>query len=95
MEEAAPEARVGVAHGQMSAREVENVMPAFQEHEIDVLVPSSLSPIDNCTLNNADYRDSHAWDWAQLYQLKGRAICSRQAATHLCSRSRAVDERGN
>ena len=45
VEEAAPEARVGVAHGQMSAREVENVMLAFQEHEIDVLVATpSLSP---------------------------------------------------
>jgi transcription-repair coupling factor (superfamily II helicase) len=72
--EAAPEARVGVAHGKMSAREVEDVMLAFQEHEIDVLVATTIieSGIDNPHTNTLIIEDSQRLGLAQLYQLKGR-----------------------
>ncbi|MDJ1121738.1 transcription-repair coupling factor [Olsenella sp. YH-ols2217] len=72
--EAAPEARVGVAHGQMSAREVEDVMMRFQEHEIDVLVATTIieSGIDNPHTNTLVIEDSQRLGLAQLYQLKGR-----------------------
>ena len=72
--EAAPEARIGVAHGQMSAREVEDVMMRFQEHEIDVLVATTIieSGIDNPITNTLIIEDSQRLGLAQLYQLKGR-----------------------
>ena len=72
--EAAPEARVGVAHGKMSAREVEDVMMRFQEHEIDVLVATTIieSGIDNPHTNTLIIEDSQRLGLAQLYQLKGR-----------------------
>ena len=72
--EAAPEARIGVAHGQMSARDVEDVMIRFQEHEIDVLVATTIieSGIDNPITNTLIIEDSQRLGLAQLYQLKGR-----------------------
>ena len=72
--EAAPEARVGVAHGKMSAREVEDVMLRFQEHEVDVLVATTIieSGIDNPRTNTLIIEDSQRLGLAQLYQLKGR-----------------------
>ena len=72
--EAAPEARVGVAHGQMSASQVEDVMMEFDEHEIDVLVATTIieSGIDNPHTNTLIIEDSQRLGLAQLYQLKGR-----------------------
>ncbi|MBQ6395012.1 MAG: DEAD/DEAH box helicase, partial [Atopobiaceae bacterium] len=72
--EAAPEARVGIAHGQMSAREVEDVMMRFQERELDVLVATTIieSGIDNPHTNTLIIEDSQRLGLAQLYQLKGR-----------------------
>ena len=80
--EAAPEARVGVAHGKMSAREVEDVMLRFQEHEIDVLVATTIieSGIDNPRTNTLIIEDSQRLGLAQLYQLKGRVGRGRTQA---------------
>jgi transcription-repair coupling factor (superfamily II helicase) len=70
----APEARVGVAHGKMSAKQVEDVMMRFEEHEIDVLVATTIieSGIDNPHTNTLIIEDSQRLGLAQLYQLKGR-----------------------
>ena len=72
--EAAPEARVGVAHGKMSPREVEDVMVQFATHKIDVLVATTIieSGIDNAHTNTLIIEDSQRLGLAQLYQLKGR-----------------------
>ncbi len=80
--EAAPEARVGVAHGKMSPRQVEDVMLQFNEHEIDVLVATTIieSGIDNSRSNTLIIEDSQRLGLAQLYQLKGRVGRSRQQA---------------
>ncbi len=74
VQEAAPEARVGVAHGQMSAAQVEDVMMEFSEREIDVLVATTIieSGIDNPHTNTLIIEDSQSLGLAQLYQLKGR-----------------------
>ena len=70
----APEARVGVAHGKMSPREVENVMESFVTGQIDVLVATTIieSGIDNPHTNTLIIEDSQRLGLAQLYQLKGR-----------------------
>ena len=80
--EAAPEARVGVAHGQMSSREIEDVMMSFQEHEIDVLVSTTIveNGIDNPHTNTLIIEDSQRLGLAQLYQLKGRVGRGRRQA---------------
>ncbi len=72
--EAAPEARVGVAHGKMSPREVEDVMVDFAAGRIDVLVATTIieSGIDNPHTNTLIIEDSQRLGLAQLYQLKGR-----------------------
>ena len=72
--EAAPEARIGVAHGQMSERELEAVMEAFAANEYDVLVATTIieSGIDNPHSNTLVIEDSQRLGLAQLYQLKGR-----------------------
>ncbi len=80
--EAAPEARVRVAHGQMSARQVEDVMLEFSERECDVLVATTIieSGIDNPHTNTLIIEDSQRLGLAQLYQLKGRVGRGRQQA---------------
>ncbi|MBQ9007235.1 MAG: transcription-repair coupling factor [Atopobiaceae bacterium] len=80
--EAAPEARVRVAHGKMSAREVEDVMLEFSEHECDVLVATTIieSGIDNPRTNTLIIEDSQRLGLAQLYQLKGRVGRGRTQA---------------
>ena len=72
--EAAPEARVGVAHGKMSPREVEDVMVQFATKKIDVLIATTIveSGIDNAHANTLIIEDSQRLGLAQLYQLKGR-----------------------
>jgi transcription-repair coupling factor (superfamily II helicase) len=71
---AAPEARIGVAHGQMSEKQLEAVMEAFSANEYDVLVATTIveSGIDNPHSNTLIIEDSQRLGLAQLYQLKGR-----------------------
>lgn len=72
--EAAGEARVGVAHGQMSKEELERVMEDFSAGELDVLVATTIieSGIDNPHTNTLIIEDSQRLGLAQMYQLKGR-----------------------
>ena len=82
VQEAAPEARVAIAHGQMSANQVEEVMLAFQMHEVDVLVATTIieSGIDNPHTNTLVIEDAQRMGLAQLYQLKGRVGRGREQA---------------
>ncbi len=74
VQEAAPEARVGVAHGQMSKEALEHVMEDFAAGELDVLVATTIieSGIDNPHTNTLIIEDSQRLGLAQMYQLKGR-----------------------
>lgn len=80
--QAAPEARVAVAHGQMSPSQVEEVMLSFQMQEVDVLVATTIieSGIDNPHTNTLVIEDSQRLGLAQLYQLKGRVGRGREQA---------------
>ncbi len=82
VQQAAPEARVAIAHGQMSPNQVEEIMLAFQMHEIDVLVATTIieSGIDNPHTNTLVIEDSQRLGLAQLYQLKGRVGRGREQA---------------
>ena len=71
---AAGEARVGVAHGQMTREELERVMEEFAAGELDVLVATTIieSGIDNPHTNTLIIEDAQRLGLAQMYQLKGR-----------------------
>lgn len=80
--QAAPEARVGVAHGQMSREQLESVMEDFSAGEVDVLVATTIieSGIDNPHTNTLIIEDSQRLGLAQMYQLKGRVGRSARQA---------------
>ncbi len=80
--QAAPEARIGVAHGQMSPKQIEDIMEQFSAGQLDVLVASTIveSGLDNPHTNTLIIEDSHRLGLAQLYQLKGRVGRSREQA---------------
>jgi transcription-repair coupling factor (superfamily II helicase) len=69
-----PEARFGFAHGQMSEHELEKIMHAFINREIDVLVTTTIveSGIDIPNANTIIIDRADTYGLAQLYQLRGR-----------------------
>ena len=69
-----PEARVGFAHGQMNERELEDVMYSFIEHEIDVLVSTTIveTGLDISNVNTMIIENADRMGLSQLYQLRGR-----------------------
>lgn len=77
-----PDAHVAFAHGQMSERELENIMIAFIEHEIDVLVCTTIveTGLDIANANTIIMNDADRMGLSQLYQLRGRVGRSNKAA---------------
>ncbi len=69
-----PEARVAVAHGQMDETELEQVMVAFMDGKIDVLVTTTIieSGIDIPNTNTLIVFRADTFGLADLYQLRGR-----------------------
>jgi transcription-repair coupling factor (superfamily II helicase) len=78
----APRARVGVAHGQMPAEELEKVMRCFVAGEVDILVSTMIveSGLDVANANTMVVHDAHRFGLAQLYQLRGRVGRSHRRA---------------
>lgn len=77
-----PEARVEFAHGQMSEKDLENIMYAFINHEIDVLVSTTIieTGLDISNVNTMIIHDSDRMGLSQLYQLRGRVGRSNRTA---------------
>jgi transcription-repair coupling factor (superfamily II helicase) len=77
-----PEARVGIAHGQMTEEHLERVMLDFWDKAYDVLVCTTIieSGIDIPTANTLIVDRADALGLAQLYQLRGRVGRSRDRA---------------
>ena len=69
-----PEARIGVAHGQMPERELEQVMLGFQKQRFNVLLCSTIieSGIDIPNANTIIINRADRFGLAQLHQLRGR-----------------------
>ena len=69
-----PEAKVGFAHGKMSGRELEEKMESFINHEINVLVCTTIleSGIDIPNANTIIVENADRLGLAQLYQIRGR-----------------------
>ncbi|HTK41021.1 MAG TPA: transcription-repair coupling factor [Gemmatimonadales bacterium] len=77
-----PRARVGVAHGQMPADQLEDVMRRFVAGEVDILVSTMIveSGLDVPNSNTMVVHDAHRFGLAQLYQLRGRVGRSHRRA---------------
>jgi len=72
--EIVPEARVGVAHGQMPERDLAGVMRRFIDNDIDVLVATTIieSGLDIPNVNTLFVNDADQYGLADLHQLRGR-----------------------
>ena len=69
-----PDANVAFAHGQMSERELENIMMSFINGEIDVLVATTIieTGLDISNVNTIIIDNADQMGLSQLYQLRGR-----------------------
>ena len=77
-----PEVRVAVAHGQMPARVLEDVMSAFYDGKFDVLLSTTIveSGLDIPTANTLIVHRADMFGLAQVYQLRGRVGRSKLRA---------------
>lgn len=77
-----PEARVGVAHGQMKEHGLEDVMMDFYAGSYDVLLCTTIieSGLDVPTANTLIVYDAERFGLSQLYQLRGRVGRSNRQA---------------
>ena len=77
-----PEARVGVAHGQLPERELEQVMRDFHQQRINVLLCTTIieTGIDVPTANTIVIYRADRFGLAQLHQLRGRVGRSHHQA---------------
>lgn len=69
-----PQARVGVAHGQLEGDALEDVMLKFIEHEYDVLVATTIieSGLDIPNANTIIINQAHMFGLSDLHQMRGR-----------------------
>ncbi len=77
-----PEVKVAVAHGQMAAGQLEDVMTAFYEGKFDVLLSTTIieSGLDIPTANTLIVHRADMFGLSQLYQLRGRVGRSKTRA---------------
>ncbi|MGD7046459.1 transcription-repair coupling factor [Jeotgalibacillus proteolyticus] len=77
-----PDARVAVAHGQMTETELESVILQFLEGEYDVLVTTTIieTGVDIPNVNTLIVFDADRMGLSQLYQLRGRVGRSNRVA---------------
>ncbi len=77
-----PELKVAVAHGQMPATELEDIMNAFYEGRYDVLLSTTIveSGLDVPAANTLIVHRADMFGLAQLYQLRGRVGRSKVRA---------------
>ncbi len=80
--ELVPEARVGVAHGQMQERQLEQIMQQFYHKKFNVLVCTTIieTGIDVPNANTIIIERADKFGLAQLHQLRGRVGRSHHQA---------------
>ncbi|MBP5361935.1 MAG: transcription-repair coupling factor [Ruminococcus sp.] len=69
-----PEARIAVAHGQMDEDEMSDIWEQLVDHEIDILVCTTIieTGVDVPNVNTLIIEDADRFGLSQLYQLRGR-----------------------
>lgn len=86
VKELVPEARIGIGHGQMQERDLENVMLDFSNHEFDILICTTIieSGLDIPNANTIIIDEADKLGLAQLYQIRGRVGRSNVQAYAYC-----------
>ncbi len=74
LKELLPDIKIGVAHGQMKVKDLEDVMTDFSNFKYDVLLSTTIieSGIDMPSVNTMIIYRADMFGLAQLYQLRGR-----------------------
>lgn len=82
LNQALPNAKIGIAHGQMKEAEIEGTILAFINKEIDILVCTTIieTGIDISNANTLIVEHADNFGLSQLYQLRGRVGRSAQVA---------------
>ncbi len=77
-----PDARIGVAHGQMEGPKLEKAMMRFIEGEYDVLVSTNIieSGLDIPNANTIIINHAHMFGMSDLHQMRGRVGRSNKKA---------------
>ncbi|MCS4534998.1 transcription-repair coupling factor [Corynebacterium sp. HS2168-gen11] len=80
LRELVPEARIVVAHGQMSEELLEKTVQGFWDREFDVLVCTTIveTGLDIANANTLIVENAHHMGLSQLHQLRGRVGRSRE-----------------
>ncbi len=96
LKEQLPNARIGIAHGKMSEDELSDIWQKLLEHEIDVLVCTTIieTGVDVPNANTLIIEDADRMGLSQLHQLRGRVGRSpRRAYAYFCfKRNREISE---
>jgi transcription-repair coupling factor (superfamily II helicase) len=82
LQELAPNARIGVGHGQMGEAELEKTMLRFMRHEFDILVCTTIieNGLDIPLANTLVVENAERYGLSELYQLRGRVGRSNRRA---------------
>lgn len=82
IKELVPEASVGIGHGQMGERELEDIMMDFAAGDIQILIATTIieSGLDIPNVNTLIVLDADHFGLSQLYQLRGRVGRSNRMA---------------
>jgi transcription-repair coupling factor (superfamily II helicase) len=82
IQELAPNARIGVGHGQMGEAELEKTMLQFMRHEFDILVCTTIieNGLDIPLANTMLVENAERYGLSELYQLRGRVGRSNRRA---------------
>jgi transcription-repair coupling factor (superfamily II helicase) len=82
LQELAPNARIGVGHGQMGEAELEKTMLHFMRHDFDILVCTTIieNGLDIPLANTMFVENAERYGLSELYQLRGRVGRSNRRA---------------
>ena len=81
-----PHARIAVGHGQLSEKQLEDVIVGFDNHESDILLCTTIieNGLDIPNANTIIIHESDKLGLAQMYQLRGRVGRSEKQAYCYC-----------
>ena len=81
-----PNAKIAIAHGQLSEKQLEEVIVDFANHESDILLCTTIieNGLDIPNANTIIIHDADKLGLAQLYQLRGRVGRSEKQAYCYC-----------
>lgn len=77
-----PDAKIGVAHGQMEGDKLEEILLGFMEGEYDILVSTKIveNGLDIPNANTIIVNEAHQYGLSELHQLRGRVGRSNKKA---------------